>query len=62
MRRRKLEYTWVAPSKTTLGMLTATINGSILLIALPDIFGGIGIDPLAPGNTSHLHERARDAA
>ena len=25
-----------------------------LLIALPDIFRGIGIDPLAPGNTSYL--------
>jgi MFS family permease len=32
----------------------ATINASILLIALPDIFRGIQIDPLAPGNTSYL--------
>jgi MFS family permease len=30
------------------------INSSILLIALPDIFRGIGIDPLQPGNTSYL--------
>jgi len=50
----KLEYKWVALSNTTLGMLMATINGSILLIALPDIFRGIRIDPLAPGNTSYL--------
>src|SRR3954463_10378641 len=35
-------------------MLLATINSSILLIALPDIFRGIGIDPLAPGNTNYL--------
>ncbi|HEY6054756.1 MAG TPA: MFS transporter, partial [Gaiellaceae bacterium] len=49
-----LEYKWVALSNTTLGMLMATINASILLIALPDIFRGIGIDPLAPGNTSYL--------
>src|SRR4051795_11642068 len=35
-------------------MLMATINASILLIALPDIFRGIHIDPLAPGNTSYL--------
>src|ERR1700747_2341534 len=35
-------------------MLIATINASILLIALPEIFRGIGIDPLAPGNTSYL--------
>jgi MFS family permease len=50
----KLEYKWVALSNTTLGMLVATINASILLIALPDIFRGIHIDPLAPGNTSYL--------
>jgi MFS family permease len=51
---RKLDYKWVALSNTTLGMLIATINMSILLIALPDIFRGIHIDPLAPGNTSYL--------
>jgi MFS family permease len=50
----KLDYKWVALSNTTLGMLIATINASILLIALPDIFRGIRIDPLAPGNTSYL--------
>jgi MFS family permease len=35
-------------------MLLAMINSSILLIALPDIFRGIGVDPLKPGNTSYL--------
>src|SRR5579885_280584 len=53
-RVHKLEYKWVALSNTSLGMLMATINASILLIALPDIFRGIHIDPLAPGNTSYL--------
>jgi MFS family permease len=52
--RHPLEYKWVALSNTTLGMLMATINASILLIALPDIFRGIHLDPLAPGNTSYL--------
>ena len=47
-------YRWVALSNTTLGLLMATINSSIVLIALPDIFRGIGIDPLAPGNTGYL--------
>ncbi|MEO7196686.1 MAG: MFS transporter [Pseudonocardiaceae bacterium] len=47
-------YKWIALSNTTLGVLIATINSSILLIALPDIFKGVGIDPLAPGNTSLL--------
>ncbi|HEX7738009.1 MAG TPA: MFS transporter, partial [Marmoricola sp.] len=47
-------YKWVVLSNTTLGVLIATINSSILLIALPDIFRGIDINPLAPGNTSLL--------
>ncbi len=48
------EYKWVALSNTTLGVLMVTINQSIILIALPDIFRGIGVDPLQPGNTSYL--------
>ena len=47
-------YKWIALSNTTLGVLIATINASILLIALPDIFTGVGINPLAPENTSLL--------
>jgi MFS family permease len=47
-------YKWIALSNTTLGMLMATINASIMLIALPDIFRGIGVNPLQPGNTSLL--------
>ena len=47
-------YKWVALSNTTLGMLMATINSSIILIALPDIFRGIKLTPLTPGNTSYL--------
>jgi MFS family permease len=47
-------YRWVVLINTTIGMLMATINASILLIALPDIFRGIRIDPLAPGNTSYF--------
>ncbi|MDX6422457.1 MAG: hypothetical protein QOG28_7077 [Trebonia sp.] len=47
-------YKWIALSNTTLGMLLATINSSIVLIALPDIFDGIKVNPLEPGNTSYL--------
>ena len=47
-------YKWIALSNTTLGVLMATINPSIVLIALPDIFRGIHLDPLVPGNTSYL--------
>jgi MFS family permease len=47
-------YKWVALSNTTLGMLMATINSSIVIISLPAIFRGINLDPLAPGNVSYL--------
>jgi MFS family permease len=47
-------YKWIALSNTTLGVLMATINSSIMLIALPDIFRGIGVNPLEPSNTSLL--------
>jgi len=43
-------YKWVALSNTTLGALLASINASIMLIALPDVFRGIGVNPLQPGN------------
>ncbi|HEX6491597.1 MAG TPA: MFS transporter [Gaiellaceae bacterium] len=48
------DYKWIALSNTTLGVLIVTINQSIILIALPDIFRGIHVDPLRPGNTSYL--------
>ena len=47
-------YKWVALFVSTLGMLMATIDASITLIALPVIFRGIGIDPLLPGNSFYL--------
>jgi len=47
-------YKWVVLSNTTLGVLMATIDLSIMLIALPDIFRGIDINPLAPGNSFYL--------
>jgi MFS family permease len=53
-RRLGPHYKWIALSNTTLGMLMATINQSIVLIALPQVFHGIGLDPLSPGNTSYL--------
>src|ERR671933_2569979 len=47
-------YKWVALSNTTLGVLMATINSSIVIISLPAIFRGIGIDPLQEGNVGYL--------
>ncbi len=47
-------YKWVVLSNTTLGILLASINASIVLISLPAIFRGIGLNPLDPGNISYL--------
>jgi EmrB/QacA subfamily drug resistance transporter len=44
----------VALTNTTLGSLMASIDASIVLISLPAIFKGIGIDPLAPGQTGYF--------
>jgi hypothetical protein len=47
-------YKWIALSNTTLGALMATIDASIVLIALPAIFNGIGVDPLSPGESNYF--------
>jgi len=54
MTTHRFQYKWIALSNTTLGMLMATINASIVIIALPDIFRGIHLNPLVPANTSYL--------
>ena len=45
---------WLALSNTTLGMLLVTVNSSIILIALPDIFRGVGLNPLTPSHTGYF--------
>ena len=47
-------YKWIALSNTTLSTLIATIDISVVLIALPNIFRGIKLNPLQPGNTTYL--------
>ena len=47
-------YKWVALSNTTLGVLMAAINGSIMIISLPAIFRGINVNPLEPSNINYL--------
>ena len=47
-------YKWIVLSNTTIGMLVASINGSIMMISLPAIFRGISLNPMAPGNSSFL--------
>ena len=47
-------YKWIALSNTTLAVLLATLDVSITLIAMPDIFRGIHLDPLVPSNSFYL--------
>ena len=47
-------HKWVVLSNTTLGTMLATINASIVLISLPAIFRGIGLNPLQPANVGYL--------
>jgi MFS family permease len=47
-------YKWIALSNCTLGVLLATLDASITLIAMPDIFRGIKLDPLVPSNSFYL--------
>ena len=47
-------YKWIALTNTTLGVLMASIDASIVLISLPVIFKGIKINPLAPGETNYF--------
>ncbi len=40
-----VDYKWVVLSNTTIGGLMASINGTILLISIPVIFRGLGVNP-----------------
>jgi MFS family permease len=50
----KLEYKWIVLINTTIGMLMASINQTIVLISLPAIFSGLHVDPLGPGQSNLL--------
>jgi MFS family permease len=47
-------YKWIALSNTTLAILLAFLNSSSLILALPVIFRGIGINPLDPSSFTYL--------
>ena len=51
-----VHYKWVALSNTTIGVLMAAINGTIILISLPAILGkgGIDLNPFLPGAFLYL--------
>src|SRR6201985_1107702 len=47
-------YAWVALANTTAAIFMASLDGSVVIIALPAIFKGINLDPLTAGNISYL--------
>jgi hypothetical protein len=47
-------YKWITLSNTTLGVFMASLAGSSMMLALPVIFRGIQLDPLAPGSSNYL--------
>ena len=47
-------YKWIALSNTSLGAFMAVLDSSIVISAMPAIFRGMGLNPLAPGNISYL--------
>ncbi|MEV6135859.1 MFS transporter [Nocardia sp. NPDC051990] len=47
-------YKWIVLTNTTLGVLLSAVNASIVLISLPAIFRGIGLNPLEAGNVGYL--------
>jgi MFS family permease len=53
-RRPAVAYKWIALSNTSLGAVMAFMNQTIILISLPAIFVGLGVDPTAPGESSLL--------
>src|SRR6202167_4457258 len=52
--QRNPRYKWIALSNTTIGVLMASLNSSIVLIALPDIFRGIQMNPLLSSNSAYF--------
>ena len=50
----KVDYKWIALSNTTLGVVMAALNSSIVLISLPAIFRGLNVNPLEPAESGYL--------
>jgi len=47
-------YAWIALANTTAAIFMASLDGSVVIIALPAIFKGIDLDPLSAGNIAYL--------
>jgi len=53
-KKKTVPYKWIALSNTTLGILMASINGNIILISLPAIFNGMGMNPLSSDGATYM--------
>ncbi|MCE5190511.1 MAG: MFS transporter [Actinomycetia bacterium] len=53
-KRDRIPYKWIVLTNTTIGVLMASVANSSLLIALPEVFRGIKLNPLAPENFMYL--------
>ena len=49
-----MQYKWTVLTNTTMGVILASADINILIIALPAIFRGIKVDPMAPGAFGYL--------
>src|SRR5580658_7971081 len=47
-------YKWVALTNTTAAVFMSSLDGAVVIIALPAIFRGIHLDPLSSGNIVYL--------
>ena len=52
--RLGVHYKWIALSNTTLSVFMAFLSASSIMLALPVIFRGININPLAPESFNYL--------
>ena len=53
-KKKGIDYKWIALSNVIIATLMGTINGSIIMIALPAIFNGIKLNPMAPNSFQYL--------
>jgi MFS family permease len=49
-----MQYKWTVLTNTTMGVILASADINILIIALPAIFRGINVDPMSPGAFEYL--------
>ncbi|MCL4373383.1 MAG: MFS transporter [Candidatus Marsarchaeota archaeon] len=49
-----MQYKWTVLTNTTLGVIMSSLNMNVVMISLPAIFRGLGINPFVPGEFTYL--------